>query len=76
MPKHSQRAGATFLAVNCAAIPADIMESQLFGHKAGAFTGANADHAGYFQQADLGTLFLVEELKRVFYLASIHVKGF
>jgi Nif-specific regulatory protein len=48
------------LTVNCAAIPADIMESQLFGHKAGSFTGAASDHAGYFRQADLGTLFLDE----------------
>jgi Nif-specific regulatory protein len=48
------------ISVNCAAIPADLMESQLFGHKAGSFTGADRDHSGYFQQADLGTLFLDE----------------
>ena len=56
----SPRADRPMLSVNCAAIPADLMESQLFGHKAGSFTGAVSDHAGYFQQADLGTLFLDE----------------
>jgi two-component system, NtrC family, response regulator HydG len=56
----SSRADRPMLSVNCAAIPADLMESQLFGHKAGSFTGADRDHAGYFQQADLGTLFLDE----------------
>ena len=56
----SPRADRPMLSVNCAAISADLMESQLFGHKAGAFTGADRDHAGYFQQADLGTLFLDE----------------
>ena len=57
---HSQRRGKPFLAVNCAAIPRDLMESQLFGHKKGAFTSAERDHSGWFQQADLGTLFLDE----------------
>lgn len=56
----SSRADRPMLTVNCAAIPADLMESQLFGHKAGSFTGADQDHAGYFQQADTGTLFLDE----------------
>ncbi len=56
----SSRADRPMLSVNCAAIPRDLMESQLFGHTKGAFTGAERDHAGYFQQADLGTLFLDE----------------
>ncbi len=56
----SSRAESPLVAVNCAAIPEQLMESQLFGHKAGAFTGAETDHEGYFQQADLGTLFLDE----------------
>ncbi|MGE0606644.1 MAG: sigma 54-interacting transcriptional regulator [Pirellulales bacterium] len=58
--RSSRRADRPLLSVNCAAIPEDLMESQLFGHKKGAFTGADNDHVGYFQQADLGTLFLDE----------------
>jgi len=56
----SARSDRPMLSVNCAAIPRDLMESQLFGHKRGAFTGADADHLGWFQQADSGTLFLDE----------------
>jgi two-component system, NtrC family, response regulator HydG len=56
----SPRADRPMLSVNCAAIPGELMESQLFGHKAGSFTSAERDHAGYFQQADCGTLFLDE----------------
>jgi Nif-specific regulatory protein len=56
----SPRADRAMLSVNCAAIPHELMESQLFGHKAGAFTSADRDHIGYFQQADAGTLFLDE----------------
>ncbi len=56
----SPRADRPMLCVNCAAIPPDLMDSQLFGHKAGSFTGADRDHEGYFQQADQGTLFLDE----------------
>jgi Nif-specific regulatory protein len=56
----SNRSDRPMLSVNCAAIPRDLMESQLFGHKRGAFTGADADHLGWFQQAHSGTLFLDE----------------
>ena len=58
--KASARADRPMLSVNCAAIPRDLMESQLFGHKRGAFTGADSDHLGWFQQAHSGTLFLDE----------------
>ncbi|MEE2827118.1 MAG: sigma-54-dependent Fis family transcriptional regulator, partial [Planctomycetota bacterium] len=56
----SPRADRPMLSVNCAAIPRDLMESQLFGHKKGSFTSADRDHDGWFKQADLGTLFLDE----------------
>ncbi len=56
----SPRNDRPMLSVNCAAIPRDLMESQLFGHKKGSFTSADRDHTGWFQQADLGTLFLDE----------------
>jgi Nif-specific regulatory protein len=56
----SARSDRPMLSVNCAAIPRDLMESQLFGHKRGSFTGADSDHAGLFQQAHTGTLFLDE----------------
>ncbi len=58
--KHSPRANQPFIALNMAAIPRDLMESELFGHEKGAFTGANAQRAGRFEQADGGTLFLDE----------------
>ena len=59
---HSQstRAQAPFVEVNCAAIPAELIESELFGHMKGSFTGAVADRAGKFEQAHGGTLFLDE----------------
>jgi len=58
--KASLRADRPMLSVNCAAIPSELMESQLFGHVKGAFTGADKDHIGWFQQAHGGTLFLDE----------------
>jgi two-component system nitrogen regulation response regulator GlnG len=57
---HSQRAGKSFLAINCAAIPENLLESELFGHERGAFTGANQQRVGKFEQCDGGTLFLDE----------------
>jgi two-component system nitrogen regulation response regulator GlnG len=58
--KHSPRAPNTFVALNMAAIPADLVESELFGHEKGAFTGAAAARQGRFEQANGGTLFLDE----------------
>ena len=56
----SDRAKRPFLAVNCGALPENLMESELFGHEKGAFTGANIRHTGLFQDADGGTLLLDE----------------
>ena len=58
--QHSPRAGENFIAINTAAIPKDLLESELFGHEKGAFTGAQSMHRGRFEQADGGTLFLDE----------------
>jgi DNA-binding NtrC family response regulator len=58
--RNSQRAQGPYIAVNCAAIPEDLVESELFGHERGAFTGAAAQRIGSFEQADGGTLFLDE----------------
>ena len=57
---HSPRAGKPFVRVNCAALPETLVETELFGHERGAFTGAQARRKGKFEQADSGTLFLDE----------------
>jgi two-component system, NtrC family, nitrogen regulation response regulator NtrX len=56
----SARAGGTFVTLNCAAVPAELIESELFGHEKGSFTGAAGRHIGKFEQADHGTIFLDE----------------
>src|SRR5665213_2367884 len=57
---HSKRSASTFLAINCAAIPENLLESELFGHEKGAFTGATVQRIGKFEQCDGGTIFLDE----------------
>lgn len=57
---HGTRAGQRFVAVNCGAIPENLLEAEFFGYRKGAFTGANEDREGFFQAADGGTLFLDE----------------
>jgi DNA-binding NtrC family response regulator len=56
----STRSGKAFQVVNCGAIPSELLESELFGHVKGSFTGASKDHVGHFEAADRGTLFLDE----------------
>jgi DNA-binding NtrC family response regulator len=83
--QHSDRAKAAFIAVNCAAIPETLLESELFGHERGAFTGAEQRRIGRFEQAHRGTLFLDEigdlsagtqaKLLRVLQEKSIHRVG-
>jgi len=57
---HSKRSAQSFLAINCAAIPENLLESELFGHEKGAFTGASAQRIGKFEQCNGGTIFLDE----------------
>src|SRR5207249_1400114 len=56
----SPRAAGPFITLNCAAVPAELIESELFGHEKGSFTGAASRHIGKFEQAEGGTLFLDE----------------
>jgi len=67
----SSRSGGVFVGVNCTAIPETLLESELFGYRKGAFTGADRDHAGYFARAEGGSLFLddIDDLP-----ASVQVK--
>ena len=58
--ERSSRAGGPFITLNCAAVPAELIESELFGHEKGSFTGAAGRHVGKFEQADGGTIFLDE----------------
>src|SRR5258708_24011456 len=58
--ERSVRTAGPFVTLNCAAVPAELIESELFGHEKGSFTGASARHIGKFEQADQGTIFLDE----------------
>jgi DNA-binding NtrC family response regulator len=58
--ERSPRSGGPFITLNCAAVPAELIESELFGHEKGSFTGATGRHIGKFEQADQGTFFLDE----------------
>ena len=58
--RHSKRSAASFIAINCGAVPDNLIESLLFGHQKGSFTGATSDRRGYFEEAHGGTIFLDE----------------
>jgi DNA-binding NtrC family response regulator len=72
---HSSRRSRAFVKVNCAALPHELLESELFGHEKGSFTGAHADRAGRFEMADKGTIFLDEigEMSAVLQAKLLHV---
>ena len=73
--QHSTRRQKPFVKVNCAALPAELLESELFGHEKGAFTGAATTRVGKFEQANLGTIFLDEiaEMKPALQAKLLHV---
>jgi DNA-binding NtrC family response regulator len=73
--RHSTRKQKPFVKVNCAALPAELLESELFGHEKGAFTGAASTRVGKFEQAHLGTIFLDEigEMKPALQAKLLHV---
>jgi two-component system response regulator AtoC len=73
--ERSPRKGRAFVKVNCAALPAELLESELFGHEKGAFTGAATTRIGKFEQADLGTIFLDEigEMQAALQAKFLHV---
>jgi Nif-specific regulatory protein len=73
--ERSPRKNHPFVKVNCAALPEDLLESELFGHEKGAFTGAAATRIGKFEQAHTGTIFLDEigEMKSALQAKLLHV---
>src|SRR5262245_25569997 len=73
--ERSPRKGRPFVKVNCAALPGELLESELFGHEKGAFTGAATTRIGKFEQADTGTIFLDEigEMKAALQAKMLHV---